>query len=114
MELNILDYLVSHGGSAPYGDILNAFPTFLDTKGVLLLLKKGGYIDGPLTSSSSVSITVLGRGYLSKLQERKNQQQCVEDQHDKQHRTDVWLAALAAIFSGLSLLLTVFQHFGLF
>lgn len=114
MELNILDYLVAHGGSAPYGDILNAFSDFSETDGTLKLLKRDGYIRGTFSSLSLVSITDHGRGYLSKLQERKNQQQCVEDQHDKQHRTDVWLAALAAIFSGLSLLLTVLQHFGLF
>lgn len=73
MELKVLDYLVDRGGSAPYGDILNAFPAFLDTKGVLLLLKMDGYIEGPLTSCSSVSITVLGRGYRLRLQQQENQ-----------------------------------------
>lgn len=114
MELKILDYLVNHGGSAPYGDILNAFPDLLEANGALHLLESNGYIRGSFDSLSLVTITTRGRGYRSKLQEREEEQQRVEEHHNKQHRTDVWLAALAALFSGLSLLLTVLQHLGLF
>ena len=114
MERKILDYLAAHGGSATYDDIHKAFPGLLETEGFLRELKVGRYISGDLAPETLVNITPKGYALRLELQERENQQQRVEDHHNKQHRTDTWVAALAAVFSGLSLLLTVLQHFGLF
>ena len=67
VELKILNYLCDHGGHADYADLLNAFPSILETDGFLQMLKDGGYISASLTAYSQVVLTPKGRAYRSKL-----------------------------------------------
>ena len=80
MELEILNYLAARGGSAPYGDILNAFPDILETNGLLYLLRKDDFIRGDFSSFSTVSITKEGCGQRTRLLENQQQLQHYADQ----------------------------------
>lgn len=111
MELKILNYLCDHGGHADYADLLNAFPSILETDGFLQMLKDGGYISASLTAYSQVVLTPKGRAYRSKLaadaDDRANERAYVH----AENRTTKVVAIIAAVASIVSAILAALAYF---
>ena len=98
VELKILNYLCDHGGHADYADLLNAFPSILETDGFLQMLKDGGYISA-------------SRAYRSKLatdtEEHTNERTYVR----AENRTTKIVAVIAAVASVVAAILAALAYF---
>ena len=111
MELKILNYLCDHDGHADYADLLNAFPSILETDGFLQMLKDDGYISASLTAYSQVVLTPKGRAYRSKLQQQEQQRKELEDDSNRKARINIWLSGVMIVLAAATLAFMLIQHF---
>lgn len=112
MELEILDYLYSHGGHALYSELLNAFPGIMETDGFLLMLGDKKFIKIDRRSDTSVVLTPQGYARRSELHQLQQKEEDLERKHDHQHRRDIRFSVVAIIIAAVTLLFTVLAHFG--
>lgn len=116
MELQILDLLVSNGGTMQYVDVIKSFPSGVETNGFLQLLRRDDYIQCSFEPYSHVVITPAGRAYRSKLQSQKDDRQRIEDAGNRQTKyglVSAIFSVVAAVLTFLSLAFVVLQHFNL-
>lgn len=111
MELKILNYLYDHDDHADYAELLNAFPSVLETDGFLQMLKDSGYISGSLTAYSQVVLTPKGRAARSRLQQQEQQRKELKEDSNRKARINNWLSGIMIALSAATLAFMLLQHF---
>lgn len=111
MELEILDYLHSHGGSVQYAELLNALPGLMEADGFLLILADKKFVKIEQPFGTSVTLMPRGCARRSELHQLQQKEERLERKHDRQHRCGIWLSVVTIIVAVATLLFTVLVHF---
>lgn len=116
MELEILDYLYSHGGHALYSELLNAFPGIMETDGFLLMLADQNFIKIDRRSDASVTLARPGYTYRSKLHQQADQRaaetaerRADQKKNDRFNKCSMVINIITAVLALLALAVSVYD-----